>query len=77
MDVVYHAKSHSMAWCLDCHRGPEEALRPLDKITDLNWKAPITKEGQSQEEAQRELGLKLKAEWNVHPPDKNCFGCHR
>jgi hypothetical protein len=39
MPVVYHAESHSMSWCLDCHRNPEHALRPLDKITDLNWKA--------------------------------------
>jgi hypothetical protein len=38
MPVVYHAKSHSMAWCLDCHRNPETALRPVDQITNLNWK---------------------------------------
>jgi hypothetical protein len=38
MPVVYHAEPHSMSWCLDCHRNPENALRPLDKITDLNWK---------------------------------------
>jgi hypothetical protein len=77
MPVVYHDKPHSMAWCLDCHRNPEEALRPLEHITNLDWQAPITKEGQSQEEAQRELGLKLKADWNIHAPDQNCFGCHR
>jgi formate-dependent nitrite reductase cytochrome c552 subunit len=77
MEVVYHAKSHSMAWCLDCHRNPEDALRPLEHITNLDWQAPITKEGQSQEEAQRELGAKLKADWNIHAPDQNCFGCHR
>ena len=23
MPVVYHAKPHSMAWCLECHRHPE------------------------------------------------------
>jgi hypothetical protein len=38
MPVVYHAEPHSMAWCLDCHRNPENALRPLDQITNLNWK---------------------------------------
>lgn len=38
MAVVYHAESHSMAWCLDCHRNPEHALRPLDQITNLDWK---------------------------------------
>jgi hypothetical protein len=38
MPVVYQAESHSMAWCLDCHRNPENALRPVDQVTNLNWK---------------------------------------
>lgn len=38
MAVVYHAKPHSMDWCLDCHRNPASALRPLNQITNLNWK---------------------------------------
>ncbi len=76
MPVVYHAKPHSMKWCLECHRHPEEALRPPQFVTDLNWQPP-TKEGQSVEEAQRELGNRLKAEWQVKPPDMNCGGCHR
>ncbi len=28
-----------MSYCLDCHRNPATRLRPLDKITDLDWKA--------------------------------------
>ena len=39
MDEVYHAKPLSMTFCLDCHRNPAMHLRPLDKITDLDWKA--------------------------------------
>jgi hypothetical protein len=27
-----------MGWCLDCHREPENKLRPLDQITNLNYK---------------------------------------
>ena len=76
MDVVYHAESHSMSWCLDCHRAPENALRPLDKITDLGWQAPAEK-GQTAQEAQVALGLRLKKKWHINPPDKNCAGCHR
>jgi hypothetical protein len=38
MPVVYQHESQSMSWCLDCHRNPENALRPLDQITNLNWK---------------------------------------
>ena len=37
MPVVYQHESQSMSWCLDCHRNPENALRPLDQITNLNW----------------------------------------
>jgi len=39
MPVVYHAKPLSMGFCLDCHRQPEGHLRPLDEITNLDWKA--------------------------------------
>ena len=28
MPVVYHAKPHSMAWCLECHRAPGEFPPP-------------------------------------------------
>ena len=76
MPVVYHAEPHSMAWCLDCHRNPETALRPLDKITDLGWQ-PTRERNQSVEEAQLILGKGLKEKWHINPPDKNCAGCHR
>lgn len=76
MAVVHHEKPLSMDWCLDCHRKPELALRPLDKITDLNWTAP-QKPGQSAAAAQEEIGIKLKKDWHINPPDKNCAGCHR
>jgi hypothetical protein len=38
MPVVYDAKPMSMAWCLECHRHPENFLRPEDQITNLDWK---------------------------------------
>ena len=37
MAVVYHAKPLSMGFCLDCHRKPENHLRPMDEITNLAW----------------------------------------
>ena len=39
MPVVYHAKSLSMSFCLDCHRNPEKSLRPVDEVTNLDWTA--------------------------------------
>jgi hypothetical protein len=39
MEVVRQAEPQSMGWCLDCHRNPENNLRPLDQITNLNYDA--------------------------------------
>jgi len=38
MEEVTHAQPLSMTFCLDCHRDPAAKVRPLDKITDLDWK---------------------------------------
>jgi hypothetical protein len=37
MEVVYHDQPLSMGWCLDCHRNPEQNLRPLDQVTNLDY----------------------------------------
>jgi len=39
MRVVFHAEPLSMSQCLDCHRGPEEALRPLEEVFNLKYTA--------------------------------------
>jgi len=70
MDEVYHAESHSMAWCLTCHRNPSEFLRPVSEVTNLDWKP-------SEGKTQHEIGAALVNEWHVNPPVKNCAGCHR
>lgn len=69
MAVVYHHESHSMSWCLDCHRAPENHLRPPDQVFNLDWTPPAGT-------TQQEIGLGLKHDWNVNPP-LNCAGCHR
>ena len=37
MDEVKHAKSLSMAFCLDCHRNPHEQVRPQSEVFNLGW----------------------------------------
>lgn len=88
MEVVYQAESQSMGWCLDCHRNPENYIRPLDEVYNLDWTIADAvnkgefdftpnKQGQiTAHAAQRELGEHLVKAWNVHPPE-NCAGCHR
>jgi hypothetical protein len=38
MKVVWQHESQTMGWCLDCHRNPASVLRPLDQVTNLQWK---------------------------------------
>jgi hypothetical protein len=77
MSVVWHDQSLSMGWCLQCHRNPQDYVRPLaaDKpgqqspIYNLNWTLPAGT-------TQAELGKKLVQDWKINPP-KDCGGCHR
>ena len=57
----------SMGWCLDCHRNPEQHLRPLEYVTQLDW-VP--------EEDQLVLGARLREENNINPK-VTCNTCHR
>jgi hypothetical protein len=67
MAQVYMPEAMTMDWCLDCHRAPENYLRPAEHITDMEW---------TPRRPQRDLGLAIKAENNIAPPT-NCTGCHR
>jgi hypothetical protein len=67
MGKVYQAETLLMQWCLECHRHPERHLRPLDKVTDMEW-AP--------DRAQVDVGLEIVAKLDVHPTT-DCTGCHR
>jgi hypothetical protein len=66
MEVVHQVHTLSMGWCLDCHREPEKHLRPLDKITDMEW-VPAD---------QLELGQQLREDYNINP-STDCSTCHR
>jgi len=75
MEVVHHDKPLSMAFCLDCHRKPEKALRPMSQVTNLAW----TLDGESESNSsfdQIHAGLDIKSKWGVNPP-LSCTGCHR
>ena len=44
MEVVQHAKSLSMGFCLECHRNPEKYIRPVDEVYNLGWERPDSPE---------------------------------
>jgi hypothetical protein len=63
-----------MAFCLDCHRNPAMAIRPLDKITDLAWKWDDDPEKNALK--QKEFGEKRVHDWKIQSLE-NCSACHR
>jgi hypothetical protein len=67
MEIVSQSQPLSMSWCLDCHRHPNNALRPIDQITNMNWAQP---------QDQNQTAAKIIAEKKLNPPE-NCSGCHR
>jgi menaquinone reductase, multiheme cytochrome c subunit len=67
MEVVHQEKPLSMAWCVECHRAPEEVLRPPSEVTNMRWQPP---------EDQLAFGAKLREQGNINPPT-DCSTCHR
>lgn len=67
MERVRQVSRLSMGWCLDCHRAPEKFLRPQENITDMYYNPA---------EGQEVVGLRLKAQNQIHPQD-TCSTCHR
>lgn len=71
MEVVKQVQPLSMSWCLDCHRNPENHLRPVDKVTDMAWQPPGGD--------QRKNALTLKGQYHIRDATymTSCTTCHR
>ncbi|MFA5263449.1 MAG: cytochrome c3 family protein [Opitutaceae bacterium] len=70
MEVVQHAQSLSMEFCIDCHRAPETVIRPRELVTNLGWVHPEGVRGQLSD------GKGFVHNWRIKPPE-SCSGCHR
>ncbi|HMP75970.1 MAG TPA: cytochrome c3 family protein [Kiritimatiellia bacterium] len=71
MPLVHKQNTLYMAWCLECHRAPEQFVRPKDRVFDMAWEAPPN---------QREVGLELVKEYKIdteHYKMLDCYLCHR
>ena len=70
MPLMTQAKSLLMEFCLDCHRAPEQYLRPREEVFNMAYQAPPD---------QLALGRRLKAEYNVAGIEHmtSCSVCHR
>jgi hypothetical protein len=65
MPVVTQEKPLSMGWCLDCHRAPEEHLRPTSEVTNMTWQSSSPNQG-----------LELRKANHINP-STDCSTCHR
>jgi hypothetical protein len=70
MEVVWKEAPMNMGWCLECHRRPEQFLRPKDQITNMAYGTDLTKEEQWAK------GVQLREEYKVNPRT-SCSTCHR
>ena len=70
MPVVSQANSLQMEWCLECHRAPENFVRPKEKIFDMEWRPPAD---------QKKQGLKLVKTYHIQDANvlTSCSTCHR
>jgi Cytochrome c7 and related cytochrome c len=70
MPLMFQASTLQMQWCLDCHRHPENVLRPRDQVFNMNWKAP---------EDQDEVGKALAVQYKIQSTAQltSCSTCHR
>lgn len=67
MAQVWQANTLQMNWCLDCHRHPEQYVRPRDQVFNMEYEPPKN---------QLELGLRLVKEYKIQSLT-DCWTCHR
>ena len=69
MPLVSQERSLLMEWCLDCHRSPEQYLRPREEVFNMAWSPPAD---------QIELGTQLVRKYNIRTEQlTDCSICHR
>lgn len=84
MPLMFQNASLQMRWCLDCHRSPQEFLRPRDQVFNMDFQIDehVKEEfsdAQHKVTDQDSLGRALIDLYHI-PTDgriTNCYTCHR
>ncbi len=71
MPLVHKVNDLYMQWCLDCHRAPENFVRPRDQVFNMAWEPPA-----NQDEVGPEL-LELHGVDTSNHRLMDCYKCHR
>jgi hypothetical protein len=69
MPLMRQAAPLQMEWCLECHRHPEEEVRPRAEVFNMNWEAAD----------RASLGPRLVREYGIRSARDltSCSTCHR
>jgi hypothetical protein len=69
MEVVWRAEDLTMGWCLDCHRNPEDNIRPREEVYNMQWET---------DNLSLEERVALVEEYNIDVGElDHCNICHR
>ena len=70
MPLTWKTQTLHMEWCIDCHRAPEQYIRPREHVFDMDWQPP---------EGQLAIGRRLVQEYHILSPAQltSCSTCHR
>src|SRR5688572_12115064 len=69
-NLTFKENAFEMRWCLDCHRNPDDWVRPDDKILDSNYV--------DGDRSHAELGAELVKKRGIRKEQlDNCSVCHR
>ncbi|GMU94469.1 MAG: cytochrome c [Candidatus Hydrogenedentota bacterium] len=72
MPLVSKANTFHMSWCLQCHKRPENFIRPKEHVFDMTW-TPAR-----DNTTQKELGPRLVEQYDINKAQlTNCSVCHR
>jgi hypothetical protein len=67
MPLMRQEASLQMEWCINCHRNPEQYVRPRDQVFSVDYRPPSN---------QAELGARLVEEYHIQKLT-SCSTCHR
>ena len=69
MGGIWKAEPMTMGWCLECHRAPENYVRPREEVFNLAYEPPANQE---------ELGRSLVQSYHINTNKlPQCSTCHR
>ncbi len=79
MPLTWQHGSLLMEWCLECHRNPEEFVRPRDEVFNMEWNPATLKKPDGGDYDQATLGKELVEKYRIRKPQEitNCSTCHR